>query len=154
YQGVGFAFRELASLIKGGANVRVATIGFGGWDTHENQGTRPGGYLFNHVNELAKAMAAFFDDLGPLAANVTVMVSSEFGRRVAENGGGTDHGKGGVITVLSGKKLAGSLLGNWNGLGTLVNGDVPEFNNMFGTFGSVAQGVFKLTNAEVQSIFP
>ena len=37
---------ELAQLIKGGANVRVATIGMGGYDTHENQGTRAGGYLY------------------------------------------------------------------------------------------------------------
>ena len=38
----------------------------------------------------------------PKAADVTIMVSSEFGRRVGSNGGGTDHGHGGVVTVLSG----------------------------------------------------
>ncbi|WP_433054784.1 DUF1501 domain-containing protein [Dactylosporangium sp. CS-033363] len=154
YTGVGNAFKELAQLIKGGANVRIATIGMGGWDTHENQGTR-GGYLAQHFGELATGMAAFFDDLGPdLSSNVTVMVSSEFGRRVAENGGGTDHGKGGGVIVLSGKKVAGKLLGTWNGLDTLTNGDVPEFNNMFSVFGSVAQGRFGLTDAEVGQIFP
>jgi uncharacterized protein (DUF1501 family) len=153
YTGVGNAFRELAILIKGGANVRVATIGMGGWDTHENQGTRSG-YLFNRLNELAKGMAAFFDDLGPMAANVTVMVSTEFGRRVAQNGGGTDHGHGSVVIVLSGKKVAAPLVGAWNGLSTLYQGDVPEFNNLFSLFGSVAQGRFGLTDAEIQSIFP
>ncbi|MER6593759.1 DUF1501 domain-containing protein [Micromonospora purpureochromogenes] len=154
YEGVGSAFQQLAQLIKGGANVRVATVGMGGYDTHENQGTRDGGQLHRRLNELAKAMAAFFTDLGDRAADVTVMVSSEFGRRVASNSGGTDHGHGGVVTLLSGRKLAGSLLGTWNGLNDLDSGDVPEYNNMFNVYGSVAQGRFGLTNAEVDKIFP
>jgi len=153
YQGIGYAFQQLAHLIKGGANVRVATIGMGGWDTHENQGTR-GGYVYNHMGELARAMAAFFDDLGPAAADVTLMVSSEFGRRVSQNGSGTDHGHGGVVALLSGKKLAGNLLGRWEGLEKLDGGNVPEYNNMFNVYGAVAQGRFGLTNAEVDKIFP
>ena len=84
-------------------------------------------------------------DLGDRAADVTVMVSSEFGRRVSQNGTGTDHGHGGVVTMLSGKPLAGSLLGRWDGLDELDNGDVPEYNNMFDVFGSVMQGRFGLT---------
>ncbi|MGC5018294.1 DUF1501 domain-containing protein [Micromonospora sp. DT47] len=154
YDGVGKAFQQLAQLIKGGANVRVATVGMGGYDTHENQGSRDGGRLHRRLNELASAMAAFFTDLGDKAANVTIMVSSEFGRRVASNGGGTDHGHGGVVTILSGRRLAGSLLGTWNGLNDLDSGDVPEYNNMFNVYGSVAQGRFGLTNAEVDKIFP
>ena len=154
YEGIGTSFRTLAQLIKGGANVRVATIGMGGFATHENQGTREGGYLYRRLGELAGAMAAFFDDLGDRAADVTILVSSEFGRRVASNSNGTDHGHGGVVTVLSGRKLASSLLGAWQGLGTLDSGDVPEFNNMFNVYGSVAQGRFGLTDAEVGRMFP
>ncbi|MFD0821074.1 DUF1501 domain-containing protein [Micromonospora zhanjiangensis] len=152
--GVGDSFRQLAHLIKGGANVRVATVSMGGYDTHENQGTRPGGYLHRQLGQLAGAMAAFFDDLGERAADVTIMVSSEFGRRVASNGGGTDHGHGGVVTVLSGKRLAGSLLGTWTGLAKLDSGDVPEYNNMFNVYGAIAQGRFGLTNAQVDKVFP
>ncbi|MFF0721899.1 DUF1501 domain-containing protein [Micromonospora sp. NPDC003816] len=154
YRGVGFAFQQLAQLIKGGANVRVATVGMGGYDTHENQGTGEGGQLYRRLNELAAALAAFFTDLGAAADDVTVMVSSEFGRRVASNSGGTDHGHGGVVTILSGRTLAGPLLGTWNGLNALDSGDVPEYNNMFNVYGSVAQGRFGLTNAEVDKIFP
>jgi uncharacterized protein (DUF1501 family) len=154
YDGVGNSFKELAELIKGGANVRVATIGMGGFDTHEQEGVGPGGYMFGHLGELARGLNAFFTDLGPQAADVTVMISSEFGRRVAQNGTGTDHGHGGVVTVVSGKKLSGNLLGTWNGLSALDNGDVPEFNNMFDVFGSVMQGRFGLTDAEIGGIFP
>ena len=99
-------------------------------------------------------MRAFFDDLGPASADVTVMVSTEFGRRVAQNGTGADHGHGSVVIVLSGKPVAGSLLGAWGGLGSLDNGDVPEFNNLFDVFGSVMKGRFELTDAEVARVFP
>ena len=71
-------------------------------------------------------MAAFFDDLGDRAADVTVMVSTEFGRRVAQNGTGTDHGHGGVVVMLSGKKLAGSLLGHWDGLDSWTTATCPS----------------------------
>src|SRR5262245_32286954 len=154
YDGIGNSFKQLAQLIKGGANVRVATIGMGGFDTHEDEGPQEGGYLYGRLGELARGLAAFFKDLGPDAEKVTVMVSSEFGRRVAQNGTGTDHGHGGVVLVLSGKKLAGNLLGAWDGLSKLDNGDVPEYNNLFDVFGSVAKGRFGLTDAEVAKMFP
>jgi uncharacterized protein (DUF1501 family) len=151
--GVGNSFRELARLIKGGGGVRAATIAMGGYDTHEGQGTN-NGQLFGRLEDLATAMSAFFDDLGEMRKDVTVLVTTEFGRRVAQNGGGTDHGHGGVSVVLSGRKVAGPLLGRWDGLGNLDNGDVPEFNNMFDLFGSVAMQQFALTAAQVQTIFP
>ena len=110
--------------------------------------------LFTLFGQIASALRAFFDDLGDARKNVTVVLSSEFGRRVAQNGGGTDHGHGNVVTILSGKKLSSSLLGTWGGLGTLDNGDVPEFNNMFDVFGTVAQSRFGLSTAEVSAIFP
>src|SRR5262245_12675888 len=110
----------------------------GGFDTHEDEGPNPGGFLFKRLNELARGMPAFFTDLGPdVGKDVAVMVSSEFGRRVAQNGKGTDHGHGGVVVLLSGRKFAGNLLGVWNGLSKLDNGDVPEFNNMFDVFANV-----------------
>jgi uncharacterized protein (DUF1501 family) len=154
YQGIGLAFRQVAQLIKGGAGVRVAAIATDGWDTHEDQGTQDGGYLHTRLSDLARGMAAFFTDLGPAAADVTVLVSSEFGRRVAQSGTGTDHGHGGVVMLLSGRKLSSSLLGQWAGLGTLDSGDVPEFNNLFDVYGSVAQAQFGLSDAQIAKIFP
>ncbi|MFC0533155.1 DUF1501 domain-containing protein [Phytohabitans kaempferiae] len=152
--GIGLAFRQVAQLVKGGTDVRVAAIAMGGWDTHEDQGTADGGYLHARLGELARGMAAFFTDLGPAAADVTVLVSSEFGRRVAESGTGSEHGHGGVVMLLSGRRLNGSLIGRWEGLRTLDSGDVPEFNNLFDVYGSVAQAQFGLTDAQVGKIFP
>ncbi|MFI5955744.1 DUF1501 domain-containing protein [Cryptosporangium sp. NPDC051539] len=151
--GLGDGFKTLAQLIKGGANVRTAAVSMGGFDTHSNQGTN-GGHLFTLFGQMASALRAFFDDLGDARKNVTVVLSSEFGRRVAQNGSGTDHGHGNVVTVLSGQKLSSSLLGTWPGLGTLDNGDVPEFNNMFDVFGTVAQSRFGLSATDVAAMFP
>jgi len=155
YTGIGTSFEQLAALIKGGANVRVATVGMGGYDTHEGQGAgQTTGYLYRRLGDLATALRTFFDDLGDLRSDVTVMVSSEFGRRVRTTGSGTDHGHGGVVLVLSGKPLAAPILGQWGGLQQLAGGDVPEYNNMFDVFGSIMKGRFDLTDAEVARVFP
>lgn len=154
--GVGNAFKELALLIKRGANVRVATVGTGGYDTHENEEPHEGGYLYQRLNDLASNLAMFYKDLGDQGSDVTVMISSEFGRRVAQNGSGTDHGHGGAMILLSGRNMrfGSSLLGNWSGFDNLQRGDLPEFNNMFDVFGSVIKGRFGLTDAEVAPLFP
>ncbi len=154
--GVGNALRELALLIKRGANVRVATVGTGGYDTHENEGPNEGGFLFDKLTDLASNLAAFYQDLGAAGNDVTVMISTEFGRRVAQTGSGTDHGHGGPMILLTGanKRFASSLLGTWSGFDSLVRGDLPAFNNMFDVFGSVMKGRFDLTDAQVAPIFP
>jgi uncharacterized protein (DUF1501 family) len=158
YEGqVAGAFKELALLIKRGANVRVATVGTGGYDTHENQGPPNGeGFLYARLNDLATALAMFYTDLGDQGNDVTVMISSEFGRRVAQTDSGTDHGHGGAMVLLTGRNMrfGSSLLGNWSGFDSLVRGDLPESNNMFDVFGSVIKGRFGLSDAEVASIFP
>lgn len=153
---VGNAFKELALLIKRGANVRVATVGTGGYDTHENEEPHEGGYLYRRLNDLAAALNAFYTDLGEHGDDVTVMISTEFGRRVAQTGSGTDHGHGGPVILLTGrnKRFSSSLLGDWRGFDSLERGDIPEFNNMFDVFGSVIKARFDLSDAEVGTIFP
>ena len=48
---------------------------------------------------------------------MTVVVMSEFGRRLAQNESrGTDHGHGGVMLVLGGQVLGGKVYGKWPGL--------------------------------------
>ena len=49
--------------------------------------------------------------------NTTIMVMSEFGRTVRENGnGGTDHGHGNVLWLLGGGISGGKVFGRWGGL--------------------------------------
>ena len=66
---------------------------------------------------LSQALMAFWRDLGPLQHNVSVVVMSEFGRRLrANSAGGTDHGRGNVMMVLGPQAKGGRMVGRWPGL--------------------------------------
>ena len=115
----------IAQMLKANVGLCSATVDFGGWDTHENQGdVTATSYMSARLNELARGLAAFYTDLdGCGAANynqrTTVVVMSEFGRRLKENASrGTDHGHGNVMLVLGGAVKGGQVYGPWPGLGT------------------------------------
>ena len=80
-----------------------------------------GGPNENFSRELLSALAAFYTDLdGSGSSNytqrLTVVVMSEFGRRLRENDDrGTDHGHGSFVLVMSGNALGG-VKGTWPGL--------------------------------------
>ncbi len=113
--------QTIAAMTKLDLGLRVATIDLGGWDTHNGQGNDGGGYFFTHVQELARGLAAFYTDLDGAGANnytsrLTVVVMSEFGRRLNENAdNGTDHGHGCMMAVMSGN-ATGGVHGVWPGL--------------------------------------
>ena len=66
---------------------------------------------------LAAALAAFHADLGEAFSRTTVLVMTEFGRRVAENGStGTDHGRGSVFLTMGEGVGHGRVRGRWPGL--------------------------------------
>ena len=70
----------------------------GGFDTHAGQGGGGGGAYANLMGTLGDGLWAFYSDVRNqgLAGDTTVIVFSEFGRRISENGSaGTDHGAGG-----------------------------------------------------------
>jgi len=112
----------IAQMIKLNLGLRVATVDLGGWDTHERQAWDVTGYFADMVAELAQGLHAFHTDLDSGGADnpatrLTVVVMSEFGRRVRENAArGTDHGHGNIILVLGGKVNGGRVYGDWPGM--------------------------------------
>ena len=103
----------IAQSIKLDLGLRVATVDYGGWDTHVNQVDDFPVLL----NGLSKGLMAFWRDLGPLQENVSVVVMSEFGRRLkANDSGGTDHGHGNVMMTLGPNVNGGKMFGRWPGL--------------------------------------
>ena len=105
--------RPVARLLKFDLGVRLVTVDFGGWDHHDFLVESFG----RQADELARALTAFWRDLGDVAERVTLVAFSEFGRRVAENGnGGTEHGAGGVMLVLGAGVDGGKIYGQWPGL--------------------------------------
>jgi uncharacterized protein (DUF1501 family) len=121
--------RQLARLIKARVGLEAASIDLGGWDSHFTQLT----LLEPLMTRLGKGLAAFRQDLGKSMADVTVVVMTEFGRRVQENSGfGTDHGRGGVMWVLGGGVKGGRAIGQWPGLSDDKlegPGDLPVVTN-------------------------
>jgi uncharacterized protein (DUF1501 family) len=117
---------HLANL---GTRVLYTTAPYNSFDTHA-------GELANHTrlwSQTSNAISAFYEDLKEHNAtdNVVLFVFTEFGRRVHDNGSGTDHGSGGHAFVI-GDAVKGGLYGEYPSLeaGKLLEGDL-HFNNDF-----------------------
>ena len=93
---IGNHLQTVARLIKAGFGTRIYYTVQPGYDTHSQQLRTHSDLLFN----LGAALKSFLDDLAAhkLSERVAVLVFSEFGRTVVENGsGGTDHGTSGPV---------------------------------------------------------
>jgi uncharacterized protein (DUF1501 family) len=115
---VGFAqdTEHLVSLVAKDPSVQLAFFDLGGWDTHVNEGTAEG-QLANHLKPLAEGLAVLAKGLGPAYRDTVIVVMSEFGRTMHENGNrGTDHGHGNVMWVMGGPVKGGRVYGQWPGL--------------------------------------
>jgi uncharacterized protein (DUF1501 family) len=107
---------RLARLIQRDSSVRLAFVSLGGWDTHVNQGSSTG-QLTNHLKPLGDGLADFAKKLGSAYDDTVIVVLSEFGRTVRENGnGGTDHGHANVMWVMGGPVRGRRIYGKWPGL--------------------------------------
>ena len=93
----GRRMRELSSLFCAGIDTRIAAVDFDGWDTHFVQADG----LAANARVLARSLSAFVDDLRAFDDSVTILVMTEFGRRLYENTSlGTDHGRGSVMFAI------------------------------------------------------
>lgn len=112
----GGALQEVARLTRADVGLETACIDVGGWDTHFVQGTLTG-LLAGRLTELAGGLGAFLTDLRDRLDRTTVVVMSEFGRRLQENSSfGTDHGRGGVMLLAGAHIAGGKVHGRWPGL--------------------------------------
>lgn len=112
----GNSLKQVAQLLKANLGVEAAFADIGDWDTHQAQGSTQG-RLSGRLTEFSQSIAAFWQDMGDEAQNITVVTMSEFGRTARQNGtGGTDHGHGNVMFVLGGNVKGGKVYGKWPGL--------------------------------------
>jgi uncharacterized protein (DUF1501 family) len=126
---------HLANL---GTRVLYTTAPYNSFDTHA-------GELANHTrlwSQTSQAISAFYDDLKEHNAtdNVVLFVFTEFGRRVHDNGSGTDHGAGGHAFVI-GDAVKGGLYGEYPSLeaGKLMEGDLHYNNDFRGTYATLLE---------------
>lgn len=124
----------VAALIEAGLPTRLYSVGLRGFDTHAGQAA-------THTALLSELDTALGDFIGRLGEEpVTVVVYSEFGRRVAPNASdGTDHGGGGTILV------AGRVRPGHHGepppLDALVDGDLATTTDFRSVYGGLLEGV-------------
>jgi uncharacterized protein (DUF1501 family) len=111
----------ISRLIKEGGGTRIYYTSQAGYDTHSLQLPAQA----NLLGELSGALEAFLDDLtaARLEDRVAVLCFSEFGRRVQENGQGTDHGTAGPV-LLAGSGVRAGLVGEAPKLLDLEDGDL------------------------------
>jgi uncharacterized protein (DUF1501 family) len=130
----GQGFKQIAQLIATSPKTRVLYFSGGGFDTHSRQATDHPRLL----RGLGDAISTFVDEMAAIGKSekVTVMVFSEFGRRVRENGSqGTDHGAAAPMFVVGGK-VKGGLQGDAPDLQNLDRGDLKwktDFRQVYAT---------------------
>ena len=104
--GLAQALKATAGAMVRGIGTKVFWVQTGGFDTHANQGVnQTNGTYANNMGTIGDGLLAFHNDLRNqgLLNDTCVLLFSEFGRRITENGStGTDHGAGGVMMAMGG----------------------------------------------------
>lgn len=127
------SLRDIARIHLAGLGARILYAQHGGYDTHANEApTHP-----KLMIDLSRAIADFFQDLEEHGAadNVVMLVFTEFGRRVQDNGSGTDHGAGGGAFII-GNTVKGGLYSKYPSLAAtdLENGDLRHTYDFRGLY--------------------
>ncbi len=153
--GFGYGIKMIAQLLKADVGMETACIDLGGWDTHAAQGAGEG-MMAGSLSELGVGLAAFVEDMGTGVQGVTVVVMSEFGRRVQENGAlGTDHGHGNMMMLLGGGINGGKVYAKWPGLydeQLTGPGDLVLTTDYRDVLGEIIRK--RLQNPRIANIFP
>jgi len=148
---------RLAGLITRDRNIRLAFVALGGWDTHVRQGGH-NGQLADRLRPLGQGLAVLAQGLGKDWADTVVVVISEFGRTVNENGdAGTDHGHGNAVWVLGGPVRGGRVYGEWPGLApaALYEGrDLAATTDYRAALAAVIARHLRLSDRALTQIFP
>ncbi|CAM3787537.1 DUF1501 domain-containing protein [Roseateles saccharophilus] len=149
--------RRLGTLIRKDPHTQLAFTAVGGWDTHVNQGAARG-QLANRLASLGEGLDALATGLGDALKDTVVVVASEFGRTLRQNGnGGTDHGRGNVMWLLGGPVAGGRVLGEWPGLdrAALADGrDLAVSTDFRQVLGSLLQRHLGLDETALAAVFP
>jgi uncharacterized protein (DUF1501 family) len=137
-----------------------AQLGFlavSGWDTHANQGGISG-QLAGFLLPFANGLAALAHSLGPAYAETTIVVISEFGRTVAQNGNaGTDHGHGNLMCLMGGPIAGGKIHGEWPGLddAALYEGrDLAVVTDYRTVLAQISERHLRLSDTDLSAVFP
>ena len=131
----------VAKLIAAGAPTKVWSVSLGGFDTHANEANAQAALLGTVSTSISKFLSQM--KASGRSKDITVMVYSEFGRRVKANGSdGTDHGTSGPMFLI-GDRVQGGMYGDQPSLTKLVDGDLAVTTDFRDVYASVIEGVLQ-----------
>jgi uncharacterized protein (DUF1501 family) len=131
----------VAKLIAAGAPTKVWSVSLGGFDTHANEANAQALLLGTVSDSLSRFMGQLKSTTR--SNDVTVVVYSEFGRRVVGNGSeGTDHGTSGPMFVI-GNSVKGGFYGDQPSLKNLIKGDLAVTTDFRDVYATVIEKVLK-----------
>ena len=131
----------VAKLIAAGAPTKVWSVSLGGFDTHANEANAQAALLGTVSTSISKFLSQM--KASGRSKDITVMVYSEFGRRVKANGSdGTDHGTAGPMFLI-GDRVQGGMYGDQPSLTKLVDGDLAVTTDFRDVYASVIEGVLQ-----------
>ncbi len=153
--GVEYASNSIAGSLRDIAMIHLADLGtrifyteHGSFDTHGSQAV-------THAklwNEASEAIADFWSDLREHGAdeNVVMFLFSEFGRRVRDNGSGTDHGAAGVAFAI-GPRVKGGSYGEYpeTRAAALYEGDMVSNLDFRGAYSNIVEDWLGLDAAPI-----
>ena len=146
--------RALARVMKGDTRTQIAFMELGGWDTHVNER----GALNRLLPPLGNGLVALAEELGPLYQDTTIVVMSEFGRTIAENGNnGTDHGHGNAMWIMGGSIQGRKLYGDWPGMSEAnqhESRDLAITTDFRDVLMSILTKQFSLNDRALAQVFP
>jgi len=129
----------VAKLIAAGAPTRAWSVSLGGFDTHANEANAQAALLGTVSASISKFLSQM--KASGRSKDITVMVYSEFGRRVKANGSdGTDHGTSGPMFLI-GDRVQGGMYGDQPSLTKLVDGDLAVTTDFRDVYSSVIESV-------------
>ena len=130
--------KSIAQVMTAGLGTRVYYTQHGSFDTHASE-------LTTHAKlwqDVSGAVGDFMDDMKEhdMDKDVVVLIFSEFGRRIKDNGAGTDHGSGGVAFVIGGD-VNGGMYGEFPSLDEdkQLGGDLHFSNDFRSTYSTIAE---------------
>ena len=143
------SLRDVARVHLAGLGTRVFYTAHGGYDNHANE-------VPDHpklLTDLSSAISSFFADLRAhnASSEVTMLVFTEFGRRIRDNASGTDHGSGGGAFII-GDHVKGGLYAQYPSLdpSRWVHGEDMEHTIDFrGIYGTVLEQWMGLDPTEI-----
>jgi uncharacterized protein (DUF1501 family) len=137
----------VAKLIAAGAPTRAWSVSLGGFDTHANEANAQALLL----GTVSKSITTFLSQMkaSGRSKDITVLVYSEFGRRVKANGSeGTDHGTSGPVFLI-GDRVNGGFYGDQPSLSKLVDGDLAVTTDFRDVYSSVVEKVLGTPSEKV-----